>query len=123
MRSCEIGSLGVAALCSSQSSLTELDMSYCTRITDTALDSICSGLPHLQKLSLQGCRAITDMGIAFMSRLSCLEDVNLQGLERITSSGNDQLITFSYILNIELNLLQKTFQVYTKGCYPKEIRR
>lgn len=87
LRSCEVGHPGVNALCATQPSITELDLSFCARITDTALSSICTNLIDLQKLSVQSCRAITDLGISYLSQLQHLSDLDLQGLERITSEG------------------------------------
>lgn len=87
LRSCEVSGPGISGLCATQSTLTELDISSCRRITDNALSSICSLLPNLQKLSIQNCRAVTDMGISYLSQLCCLWYVNLQGLQHITSLG------------------------------------
>ncbi|XP_057377162.1 F-box/LRR-repeat protein 7-like [Daphnia carinata] len=87
LRSCEVSSTGISGLCATQSTLTELDISSCVRITDNALSSICSLLPNLQKLSIQNCRAVTDMGISYLSQLCYLSYVNLQGLQNITSLG------------------------------------
>lgn len=84
---CEISNAGIVSLCDTQSTLTELDVSSCARITDCALSSICSGLPNLKVLSIQSDRAVTDTGISFLNQLSQLENINLQGLERITSQG------------------------------------
>ncbi|EFX84856.1 hypothetical protein DAPPUDRAFT_99207 [Daphnia pulex] len=87
LRSCEVGSTGINSLCATQSTLTELDISCCPRITDTALSSICSLLPNLQKLSLRNCHAVTDTGLSCISQLSGLKEINLQGLRNITSFG------------------------------------
>lgn len=87
LRGCEMSNLGLVALCDTQSTIIELDVSSCARVTDSALSSICSRLPNLKILSIQSCRAITDTGIQGLSQLSQLESVNLQGLERITSHG------------------------------------
>ena len=84
---CEIGNPGIGALCSTQSTLTELDLSNCSRITDVALSYIGSSLPKLETLSLQSCRAVTDKGISFLNPLNNLRNVNLQGLEHVTSAG------------------------------------
>ena len=50
LRGCEVTNVGIAALCASQSTLVELDVSACARITDTTLTSICSALPNLETI-------------------------------------------------------------------------
>ena len=79
--------MGISALCATQSSITELDVSSCARVTDMTLKNICSELPNLQKLSLKSCRAVTDAGISLLTKLSHLQEINLQGLQMITSLG------------------------------------
>lgn len=88
LRNCsEISPLGIEALCQTQVTLTELDLSTCPRVTDVALNHIAAGLPNLVSLSLQNCRAVTDTGISFLSQLAHLQLFNGQGLEHITSVG------------------------------------
>nr|CAH0107307.1 unnamed protein product [Daphnia galeata] len=99
---CEVGSTGINSLCATQSTLIELDISCCPRVTDTVLSSICSLLPNLQKLSLRNCHEVTDTGLSYLSQLSGLQQINLQGLRNITSFG------------IEKGLLQQQNKVLRK---------
>lgn len=50
LNGCEVSNTGLTSLCTSQSSLVQLDVSSCARITDTTLSFISTGLPHLQTL-------------------------------------------------------------------------
>ena len=97
---CEVGSAGINSLCATQSTLIELDISCCPRVTDTVLSSICSLLPNLKKLSLRNCHEVTDTGLSYLSQLSGLQQINLQGLRNITSFGKTHfiLIYSNYII-------------------------
>ena len=79
--------MGIGALCQTQTTLTELDLSTCSRVTDVALNHIALGLPNLVSLSLQNCRAVTDSGISYLSQLTHLQNFDGQGLEHLTSIG------------------------------------
>lgn len=48
------------------SSLTELDLSYCTQITDCALRTLPS---NIRSMYLEGCRKITDAGVHYLQPL------------------------------------------------------
>ena len=95
LRSCEVGTAGISAMCGTQSVLTELDVSSCPRITDTTLICICTGLLKLRRLSLRNCRAVSNEGISLLNELAFLEHIDLQGLEKVTSAGLSN-ITFLY---------------------------
>lgn len=115
-----MSSAGVIVLCGSLPTLTELDVGFCARVTDTAISTICKELPSLRKLSLQNCRAVTDEGISLLSQLSCLEDINLQGLERMTSLGKSvKRFSILSLHGLPLLVLKK---VLNKDCCQDRIR-
>jgi Leucine Rich repeat len=86
-KGCDIGPTGLAAICETQRTLIELDLSACARITDSALAILSANLPCLQFLSLQSCRSLTDVGISKLNQLKELRHINLQGLGTITANG------------------------------------
>ena len=57
----------VQELCSIQPTLTKLDLSYCTLVSDVGLWAIARHCRFLQELTLQGCDTITNIGLRSLS--------------------------------------------------------
>ena len=101
LRSCDnvsdigLGFLGDGSVTSSSgqsvnyvaSALHRLDVSFCDRVTDSAMVHVASGLPHLVSLSLSAC-AISDAGIARLAKdLKRLEVLNIGQCVRLTDAA------------------------------------
>lgn len=72
---------------SGQSALRRLDVSFCDRVTDSAMTHVASGLTQLVSLSLSAC-AISDAGIARIAKdLKGLEVLNIGQCVRLTDKA------------------------------------
>lgn len=52
---------GIQLLCENQKTITDLDLSLCSRLTDYAVLAICQHLPRLKKLNFRRCQGITEV--------------------------------------------------------------
>ncbi|XP_077228516.1 F-box/LRR-repeat protein 3-like [Tasmannia lanceolata] len=84
-----IGNVGVIALIKSIQNLRVLDLAWCDRITDQALE-VMGDANSLQVLKLHGCSLVTDLGLASLATGSSsrtLKTLGLFGCDRITDFG------------------------------------
>ncbi|KAK6163594.1 hypothetical protein DH2020_000458 [Rehmannia glutinosa] len=101
-----IGNHGVVSLVGFSGNLRNLDLGFCRRVSDEALESI-GGLNYLEVLNLQGCWLITDMGLAFLAKgylCNTLRILNLAECDQITDCGLIYLKEMSCLE--ELNLAE-----------------
>lgn len=99
-----IGDAGVIALAENARNLSFLDVSWCVGITDEALGAI-STLSFLTVLSLQGCALVTDLGLSYLASGSSsrtLRKLDLSECDQITDAGVRLLSKMSCLQ--ELNL-------------------
>jgi hypothetical protein len=83
--------------------VTELSVSGCLQLSDTALQGILTHLGYLVRLNLCMCESITDKGIEQMSIHSpFIQELNVYGCRRITDKGIES-ITNLHMME-ELNL-------------------
>lgn len=115
LQSCEqLNNVGILKLTEYQKTLTELDLSLCSRITDHALLGICRNLNNLSILNMQNCRAITNIGVAELSNLRKLTELNLSHCEQVTGEGIEKGLcsyvntAFRRLYLTALNLDEKT---------------
>ncbi|CAB4054273.1 FBXL7 [Lepeophtheirus salmonis] len=65
-----------------------LDLSDCTRLTDTGLDNVVRNAPHLQFLYLRRCLNLTDVGIKYIATFCLgLKELSLCDVSAITDFG------------------------------------
>ena len=92
LRSCDnISDIGVGFLAEGgpASQLATLDVSFCDRVTDSALAHVSAGLPALTALSLSSCQ-ITDLGIARVAKDLCsLHTLNIGQCVKLTDKSLD----------------------------------
>ncbi|XP_031487320.1 F-box protein At3g58530-like [Nymphaea colorata] len=84
-----IGNVGVISLIKHCTDITHLDLSWCSRITDGALESL-GAASSLQSLNLHGCSLITDWGLASLatgSSARTLQKLDLSECDRISDIG------------------------------------
>uniref|UniRef100_A0A0C9RH28 TSA: Wollemia nobilis Ref_Wollemi_Transcript_23008_1545 transcribed RNA sequence n=1 Tax=Wollemia nobilis TaxID=56998 RepID=A0A0C9RH28_9CONI len=84
-----VGNVGATALIKSSANLAYLDLSWCKRITDQALEAM-GAASSLQVLILHGCTLVTDMGLASLatgSSARTLKKLDLRECDQITDSG------------------------------------
>lgn len=84
-----IGDVGVVALIKSTLNLTVLDLAWCDRVTDQALEALGAS-NSLQVLNLHGCCLITDWGLASLATGSLsqtLKKLDLAECDQITDFG------------------------------------
>ena len=80
----DAGLLAVA-LAPAMRGLTYLDASFCDGITDLSLEAIGAHLRRLRVLKLACCTSgVTDAGVASLTPLEELEELDLSGLARLT---------------------------------------
>ncbi|XP_001630715.2 F-box/LRR-repeat protein 14 [Nematostella vectensis] len=134
LRSCEgVNNEGIAHLAVGGLNLVCLDVSFCDKIGDVALNHISSGLNHLQNLGLnsshitdQGlckisrhlrelrvlnigqCTQITDQSIASIaSNLICITNIDLYGCTKVTKCGLEKLMHLPKLRVLNLGLWQR----------------
>ncbi|KAG0472165.1 hypothetical protein HPP92_016711 [Vanilla planifolia] len=78
---------GLASIGSNGKMLEELDLYRCVGVDDDGLSKIADGCRRLKKLNLCYCSQITDKGLKELARLEELADLELRGLENLTSEG------------------------------------
>ncbi|KAK6152567.1 hypothetical protein DH2020_012206 [Rehmannia glutinosa] len=121
---------GVASLVKFAGNLRNLDLGFCTGVSDDGLESI-GGLKYLEVLNLQGCWRITDKGLGFLAKgslckklrilnlanmeitdcgliylkeMSCLEELNLAECHMVTDISIEMVVaTFSTLKKLILS--------------------
>ncbi|CAM9651493.1 unnamed protein product [Lampetra fluviatilis] len=73
------------------SGLLALDLSWCPRITDAALEAIACELHRLQELVLDRCVRVTDLGLGYLSTMPSLRSLNLRWCCQIQDFGLQHL--------------------------------
>jgi len=67
--------------------LSKLDLSFCDRVSDSAMAHVATGLPNLRSLSLSSCQ-ISDGGITRLSKdLQYLETLNIGQCVKLTDKS------------------------------------
>lgn len=95
------------------STISSLDVSFCDKIGDQALNHISQGLFHLKSLSLNHCQ-ITDEGLARIAKsLHDLEVLYIGQCNRITDKGLQSLS--EYLVNLNAIDLYGCTQISTIG--------
>ncbi|EEF49916.1 F-box/LRR-repeat protein 3 [Ricinus communis] len=82
-----ISDKGLFHIASNCSKLNELDLYRCSGIGDDGLAALSSGCKKLKKLNVSYCNHITDVGMKYLGYLEELSDLELRGLDKITSVG------------------------------------
>ncbi|KAI5669292.1 hypothetical protein M9H77_19145 [Catharanthus roseus] len=85
----KIGNPGIFSLVNFSQNLVNLNLGYCSRINDEALEAI-GILGYLKDLNLQGCCLITDLGLDFLVKgnlRNTLEVLVIGECDRITDNG------------------------------------
>ena len=57
----QLSKSGIQLLCENQKSITDLDLSLCSRLTDYAVLSVKDNLPYIRKLNLRRCHGISEV--------------------------------------------------------------
>ncbi len=95
LRSCrQISDAGIGHLAGINSepvalatSLVDLGLQDCQKLTDESLKHISVGLTKLRRINLSFCVSVTDTGIKCLSSLACLESLNLRSCDNISDIG------------------------------------
>lgn len=92
LRACDnISDIGMAGLAEDGGcGVTSLDVSFCEKIGDQALQHISQGLYQLKSLSLSSCQ-ITDEGLERLTKMHYLEVLNVGQCSKITDKGLEML--------------------------------
>ncbi|KAG5244758.1 F-box/LRR-repeat protein [Salix suchowensis] len=88
-----ISDKGLFYIASSCPELQDLDLYRCQNIGDDGLAALSSGCKKLRKLNLSYCVEVTDKGSKSLGYLEELSDLELRGLDKITSVGLTALVT------------------------------
>ena len=70
-----------------RSSIEELCLQDCQKLTDESLNHLSQGLKSLKSLNLSFCVSITDTGLKSLSRLDSLRSVNLRSCDNVSDIG------------------------------------
>lgn len=111
-----LGNAGLTALMKSCPNIVHLDLGFCHRITDQALEAI-GAAGYLEVLILHGCTLITDRGLASLaagSTARSLKRLELCQCDRITDLGVSLLQQLSYLK--VLNLAECGPRITDAGC-------
>ncbi|KAG5681204.1 hypothetical protein PVAND_010661 [Polypedilum vanderplanki] len=92
LRACDnISDIGMAGLAEEGGcSIRSLDVSFCEKIGDQALQHLSQGLFHLKSLSLSSCQ-ISDEGLEKLGKMHELEVLNVGQCSKITDKGLETL--------------------------------
>jgi len=111
-----LGNVGLTALMKSCPNIVHLDLGFCNKITDQALEAI-GAAGYLEILILHGCTLITDRGLASLaagSTARSLKRLDLCECDRITDLGVSLLQQLSYLK--VLNLSECGPRITDAGC-------
>ncbi|KAH9366516.1 hypothetical protein HPB48_018069 [Haemaphysalis longicornis] len=67
--------------------VTDLRLKRCERISDLGLEYVSRGMPNLVNLDLSECCGVTDGGVAFIADMASLKRLALCGCENVTRRG------------------------------------
>ena len=100
LRACDnISDIGMAGLAEDGGcGISSLDVSFCEKIGDQALQHISQGLYHLKSLSLSSCQ-ISDEGLEKLSKMHDLQVLNVGQCSKITDKGLEMLA--NELINLE----------------------
>ena len=86
-----------------QATLTTLNLTYCSKITDAALEAVASGCKQLTKLNLAYCSNITDAAVvAVASGCKQLTTLNLHSCSNITDAAVQAVVSVCPHLTVHL---------------------
>lgn len=111
-----LGNVGLTALMKSCPNIVHLDLGFCNKITDQALEAI-GAAGYLEILILHGCTLITDRGLASLaagSTARSLKRLDLCECDRITDLGVSLLQQLSSLQ--VLNLSECGPRITDAGC-------
>ena len=89
---CDISDGSVIDLAQSCRLLTELNLTFCVNLTDSAINQIGLTLSSLRSISLSGCKGITDAALVSLSSCHQLRSVDVSGCVLITDAGLVRLV-------------------------------
>ena len=81
--------IGLEHICCNLTKLVHLDLSRCSKVTDTQVLNVAASLPELQWLSLKQCVDISDVSAVALSKLSCLQYLDLHGTKLSQTAAAD----------------------------------
>lgn len=92
---CRLSDIGLAALVSSAPALQSLNLSQCSFLTSSSIDSIAKSLgSNLRELYLDDCQSIDPMlTISAMKKLQHLEVLSLAGIENVCDEFIQEFLT------------------------------
>ena len=111
-----VGNVGVVLLVKLAQNLTNLDLAWCNKITDQALEAI-GAANSIVSLNLEGCSLITDAGLASLATGASsrsLKKLVLAECDQITDYGVSLLRQMCYLE--ELNMAECGPKVTDVGC-------
>ncbi|CAM6096718.1 unnamed protein product [Calypogeia fissa] len=87
IRACQlVTSMGLLYVSAGCTRLVELDVKSCTAIDDSGLSAIAAGCRNLRQVNLSCC-PITDVGLLAIASLSCMQNMKLLHLRKVTPEG------------------------------------
>jgi F-box/leucine-rich repeat protein 14 len=114
LRACDnISDIGMAGLAEEGCcGLESLDVSFCEKIGDQALQHISQGLYHLKSLSLSSCQ-ISDEGLEKLAKMKDLQVLNVGQCSKITDKGLEVLA--NELINLNSIDLYGCTKISSKG--------
>ena len=82
--------------------LVDLDLRY-TNISDCMLECITKTMMNLKGLNLRGCHNISDAGLAHLTILLCLEELDVSECSKVTVVGLSQITTMVMLSKLIIN--------------------
>ena len=69
------------------SSIRDLGLQDCQKLTDDALKFASVGMPELRRINLSFCSSVTDTGLKSLARLPKMDDLNVRSCENVSDIG------------------------------------
>ena len=91
-----------AAMCGRMPSLTKLDLSWSSSLTDEGVRAVAE-VTSLTELNLCGCWNVTDDGVWSVAGLTALRVLNLNACFRLTDAGLRTVAGFTSLTHLSLN--------------------
>lgn len=83
--------------------LRSLNVSWCMRVTDTALEVIACDLGQLQELILDRCIHVSDVGVGYLSTLSSLRTLSIRWCTHVHDAGMQHVCSMRQLRVLRLS--------------------
>lgn len=87
----DVDDRGIFSIARGCKQLRSLNISNCKRVTDEGVSKICKRCKLLEYFNLANCKQVTDLSVHFISKLSRLKSLHLEGVNKLNEESMYEL--------------------------------